>query len=286
MLSGQRAFERDTGVETMTAILKEDPPDLPSAERHIPPALVRIVERCLEKSPVDSISDGDRSGVCVGECSGTIVNERRSAGRSRRPPCAQTILACRSRCCARSGRRNRRQRLGDVGRPLECLTGSRRFVSRSICRLESALAAGSLSVLSRCPRTVACSRIPPVAGRTRGCPFARLDQLDDRRIDGTEGAHTPFFSPDGQWIGFFTADGKLKKMSVNGGTIATICDAVNGNRSDVGGRRHHHLRADVTAAGSSGSQPPVGLRSPGRRPIGRRRSRAMRGRRCSPTATR
>ena len=56
----------------------------------------------------------------------------------------------------------------------------------------------------------------------------RLDQLDDRRIDGTEGAHTPFFSPDGQWIGFFTADGKLKKMSVDGGTIATICDAFNG----------------------------------------------------------
>ena len=51
MLSGQRTFQRDTGVETMTAILKDDPPALPAAERHIPPALVRIVERCLEKPP-------------------------------------------------------------------------------------------------------------------------------------------------------------------------------------------------------------------------------------------
>jgi hypothetical protein len=35
----------------MTAILKEDPPDLPDVERHIPLALARIVDRCLEKSP-------------------------------------------------------------------------------------------------------------------------------------------------------------------------------------------------------------------------------------------
>jgi hypothetical protein len=33
------------------AILKEDPPDLPVSERHIPPALARIVDRCLEKNP-------------------------------------------------------------------------------------------------------------------------------------------------------------------------------------------------------------------------------------------
>ena len=38
-------------ADTMTAILKEDPPDLPVGERHLPPALARIVDRCLEKSP-------------------------------------------------------------------------------------------------------------------------------------------------------------------------------------------------------------------------------------------
>ena len=51
MLSGQRAFQRDTAPETMTAILNEDPPDLLATERPIPPALARIVHRCLEKSP-------------------------------------------------------------------------------------------------------------------------------------------------------------------------------------------------------------------------------------------
>ena len=51
MLSGQRAFRRDTSVETMSAILNDDPPDLPITERHIPQALARIVDRCLEKAP-------------------------------------------------------------------------------------------------------------------------------------------------------------------------------------------------------------------------------------------
>jgi serine/threonine protein kinase len=51
MLAGRRAFQAPTTADTMTAILKEDPPDLPLSERHIPPALDRIVHRCLEKSP-------------------------------------------------------------------------------------------------------------------------------------------------------------------------------------------------------------------------------------------
>src|SRR5437773_663378 len=51
MLSGQRPFERKSSVETMNAILKEDPPELEVTERHIPPGLARVVEHCLEKEP-------------------------------------------------------------------------------------------------------------------------------------------------------------------------------------------------------------------------------------------
>jgi len=53
-----------------------------------------------------------------------------------------------------------------------------------------------------------------------------LDQLQTTALSGTENARHPFFSPDGQWIGFF-ADGKLKKISVQGGGAVTLCDAVN-----------------------------------------------------------
>ncbi len=51
MLSGQRAFRRDTSAETMTAILKEDPPEISTLSKPIAPALERIVRRCIEKKP-------------------------------------------------------------------------------------------------------------------------------------------------------------------------------------------------------------------------------------------
>src|SRR3984957_12963416 len=51
MLSGVRVFRRDTPAESMTAILREDPPEISDASRLVSPALDRIVRRCLEKSP-------------------------------------------------------------------------------------------------------------------------------------------------------------------------------------------------------------------------------------------
>ncbi|KPK77292.1 MAG: hypothetical protein AMJ89_02625, partial [candidate division Zixibacteria bacterium SM23_73] len=55
-------------------------------------------------------------------------------------------------------------------------------------------------------------------------------QLEAKAIPGTEGAIEPFFSPDGNWLGFF-ADGKLKKLSLRGGAPQVICDAQAGGGS-------------------------------------------------------
>jgi Tol biopolymer transport system component len=51
MLSGKRAFHGDTPADTMSAILKEDPPELNETNRNVSPALERIVQHCLEKNP-------------------------------------------------------------------------------------------------------------------------------------------------------------------------------------------------------------------------------------------
>jgi Tol biopolymer transport system component len=51
-----------------------------------------------------------------------------------------------------------------------------------------------------------------------------LQQNQFTALAGTENAFSPFFSPDGEWIGFF-ADDKLKKISVEGGAAVTLCDA-------------------------------------------------------------
>lgn len=55
----------------------------------------------------------------------------------------------------------------------------------------------------------------------------KLDQLQAGSLAGTEGADSPFFSPDGQWLAFF-AGAKLKKVSVTGGAAISLCDAPSG----------------------------------------------------------
>src|SRR6266542_1607544 len=51
MLSGKRAFQGDSAADTMSAILREDPPELSVTNRNIAPGLERIVRHCLEKNP-------------------------------------------------------------------------------------------------------------------------------------------------------------------------------------------------------------------------------------------
>jgi serine/threonine-protein kinase len=53
-----------------------------------------------------------------------------------------------------------------------------------------------------------------------------IDQLDARELAGTEGAYTPFFSPNGQWVGYYdVSDQNLKKVSVRGGQPLTLSGA-------------------------------------------------------------
>jgi serine/threonine protein kinase len=51
MLSGRRAFHAQSAAETMSAILREDPPELSHANTNVSPTLERLVNRCLEKNP-------------------------------------------------------------------------------------------------------------------------------------------------------------------------------------------------------------------------------------------
>lgn len=52
----------------------------------------------------------------------------------------------------------------------------------------------------------------------------RLDQTNSTRLAGTEGAFLPFFSPNGQWVAFFSAR-KLQKVAIEGGAPIALCDA-------------------------------------------------------------
>ncbi|HEY7575344.1 MAG TPA: serine/threonine-protein kinase, partial [Thermoanaerobaculia bacterium] len=84
MLSGARAFHRDSAAETMSAILREEPPDLSATNRSIPPGLERIVRHCLEKNPEERFFSArdvafdlealsEHSGPSVGPASGPVA---------------------------------------------------------------------------------------------------------------------------------------------------------------------------------------------------------------------
>ena len=64
----------------------------------------------------------------------------------------------------------------------------------------------------------------PSSGGTSQVYVRPIDQLVATALAGTDGAQFPFFSPDGQWVGFF-AQGELKKVPLNGGTPLTLCKA-------------------------------------------------------------
>src|ERR1700683_5251600 len=71
MVSGKRAFRRDTAAETMTAILKEDPPEISEMAHPVPPGLERIVRRCLEKQPEQRFQSAKDLAFALEALSGT-----------------------------------------------------------------------------------------------------------------------------------------------------------------------------------------------------------------------
>jgi Tol biopolymer transport system component len=71
MISGKRAFRRDTAAETMTAILKDDPAELSEMTHPVAPGLERIVRRCLEKQPEQRFQSAKDLAFALEALSGT-----------------------------------------------------------------------------------------------------------------------------------------------------------------------------------------------------------------------
>ncbi|HKV26136.1 MAG TPA: protein kinase [Candidatus Acidoferrum sp.] len=88
MLSGKRAFKRDTHAETMTAILKDEPPELTASNPSISPGIDRIVRRCLEKQPEQRFQSVADLGFAIESLSGAttassaIVQQTKTSKRS------------------------------------------------------------------------------------------------------------------------------------------------------------------------------------------------------------
>ncbi len=203
MLSGQRAFRRDTAAETMTAVLKEYPPEISDPSRQLSPAIDRITRRCLEKSPDQRFQSARDLSFALSSLSGTD-----SSGAARAREVSRSIPWLRWAIAALA---------------LAVVAAATWFVARRpgpATRMQFALATPDGMSISH----MALSRdgtqlvfVAPDASSDLPALFVqRVGSAEVTPLPGTQGASFPFWSPDGAYVGFF-ARGKLQKIAVAGG---------------------------------------------------------------------
>ena len=219
MLSGERAFRGETMMDAMTAVLKEDPPDLPAAERHIPPALERIVHRCLEKSPAGRFKSADDLAFALEGLtsqSDSAVATPSVSARKPREPIAWTLVAVLFVAFGASlvlGVRGYFQRASPADAPE--------------MRLQIVTPPGAdLTSFAISPD----GRTLVFHATTEGRAQLWLRPLQSEAaqpLGGTEGLFAgipPFWSADSQSIGFFAA-GQLKRIDIASGLVRILANA-------------------------------------------------------------
>src|ERR1051325_10504299 len=205
MLTGQRAFRRDTIAETMTAILKEEPPELSETNAKFNPQLEKIVRRCLEKKPEGRFHSASDLAFAIESLSGTATNS------------GQTLTALTT--FSTGSRIVKHLPWIVAGVLFIALLAALPFVVSSRRRAPMDQAVIRVSVLPPEKSTLSTVTVSPdgqrlafIATTTTGRTLLwvrPLDSLAAQPLAGTENANNPFWSPDNRFIGFF-ADGKLK----------------------------------------------------------------------------
>ena len=88
MISGQRAFVRDTQADSLSAILSHDPPEPSRLRPGVPPALDRVVRRCLEKKPAERFQSARDLGFALEGLSDSEVTASHDPARDENPSIA------------------------------------------------------------------------------------------------------------------------------------------------------------------------------------------------------
>jgi serine/threonine protein kinase/Tol biopolymer transport system component len=230
MLTGRRAFGGDSLVETMHSILKDDILEPEESGARIPPALDKLMRRCLEKKPEHRFYSAHDLGFAL-----DAVASPTTASGSGLTAAVQSFK-------------------DDDAEPARPDWLSRAAWVAAAVFLISTLIFGGLYLRQEQPRrqTIRFDIAPPektafnesfalspdgqmIAFVTRGAtgetslwvrPFASVAV---RQLPGTEGAAFPFWSPDSRGIGFF-AGGRLKKIDAAGGPAQTLADASSDSR--------------------------------------------------------
>jgi Tol biopolymer transport system component len=217
MATGAKAFPGKSQASVIAAILKDDPLPMSSFQPLTPPSLERLVKICLAKDP------DERWQSALDLC--RELQWIREGGYS--ATAAEPVLPAASRW-------RRRLLYGAMGLAVWLVTAAAIWNYRSI----PPSAAMRFSVTTPGPPTAATRLAVSPDGRSiafQADDFSgnsqvwvrRLESLQAQPVAGTDRGGTPFWSPDGRFIGFF-ADAKLKIVSAAGGQVQTLVDAPSG----------------------------------------------------------
>jgi len=211
MLGGQRAFQRDTTAETMTAILKEEPPELMAPGKNLAPSLARVVEHCLEKRPELRFQSAKDLAFALEALSGStsapiipsLVHSRRPDWRGVLPWSVAAVAVVVALATVVAYRRH-----ASAGQ-----TGELRL---------QILTAGSSNDVTLSPdgRQLVSSG----AGDDDPLSLRPLDSEVAKPLPGTESGGATFWSPDSKSIGF-VVNQKLKRIDLATGAVQTLADA-------------------------------------------------------------
>lgn len=241
MVTGKRAFEGKSQLSVASAILEREPELISKLKSMIPPALEQVVQTCLAKEPDDRFQNAHDLKLQLQWIAGEGSHARAPAVATSPRKTANTIrlvamasgwlLAIAAAVLA--GHYSRR------------MTETQRPVRASIEESASvglARVVDGPPVLSPDSQTIAFLAAQKVAGPDVGGTglgnmiyLRRMTTGEVNALPGTDQALFPFWSPDGQYLGFF-ADGKLKKVSAAGGPPQVLCDAPAGRGGAWSGR--------------------------------------------------
>jgi Tol biopolymer transport system component len=226
MATGKRAFEGKSQASLIAAILEREPPAMSSLQPMTPPALDRIVKKCLRK-------DRDDRWQIARDITDELKWIAESGSHAR-----LSVPTAAARGFHEFGRRqlilgSGASLLGAVvgGIAVWNLKSAPAPSPQPVSRFTIALPPGQQ--LADVDTSLAVALSPDGTqlvyaarqGIAQQLYLRAMDRLEARPIPGTDDAFNPFFSPDGQWVGFF-ARGKLMKISVNGGAAQTLAEAV------------------------------------------------------------
>ena len=214
MVTGRRAFSGDSATAVMASVMGSQPASPRSIRSDTPAGLERLILTCLAKDPAGRWQSAHDVVLCL-ESAFDPVGEP-SRARPRRKP---WILAA----AAAGG--------ALIGLAAGWGLASRGPAPAQLARLSIPVAADEPLISPAGPRagsSVALSRdgrrlvYTSIRNGRSVLVLRQIDRTEETVLRGTQGGYGPFFSPDANWVAFFTETG-LKKVSLDGGGLVTIC---------------------------------------------------------------